>query len=101
MLDSLLLKVNDITQVQTVGFIHSGLQFYVIHADRPTKYITRMSKSRPYHISNDISEFGKSVLPAIYIAWVIKGIVARVDTLITKDISSKNNEDRLGMAGAV
>jgi hypothetical protein len=24
-----------------------------------------------------------------------------VDTLITKDISSKNNEDRLGMAGAV
>ncbi|KAI8877374.1 hypothetical protein K501DRAFT_278513 [Backusella circina FSU 941] len=87
MLDNILSKVDYFTKVQTLGFIHSGLQSYLVRADRPTKYTTRIAKSRTYHISNDITEFGKSVLPAIYIAWVIKDIVAKMNTIIAENMS--------------
>ncbi|KAI9476583.1 MAG: hypothetical protein EXX96DRAFT_303343 [Benjaminiella poitrasii] len=68
MLDNILTKGDDNKKLQTVGFIHSGLQSYVVRADRPTKYITRIQRSRNYRISSDISQFGATVLPAIYIA---------------------------------
>ncbi|RCH87751.1 hypothetical protein CU097_009214 [Rhizopus azygosporus] len=75
MLDSILPIGDDNKKLQTVGFIHSGLQSYVVRENRPTKYITRIQKSRNYHLSSDISQFGTTVLPAIYIAWIIKDIV--------------------------
>ncbi|ORE12151.1 hypothetical protein BCV72DRAFT_191315, partial [Rhizopus microsporus var. microsporus] len=82
MLDNILLKCDDNKKLQTICFIHSGLQSSVIRADRSTKYITRIQKSRNYHLSSDISQFGTTVLFAVYIAWVIKDIGRNTYTII-------------------
>ncbi|KAG2195417.1 hypothetical protein INT47_002856 [Mucor saturninus] len=86
MLDNILPKCDDSEKLQTIGFIHSGLQFYVIWAYHPTKYITRIQKSRNYHISSGISQFGTAVLPTFCIAWVIEDIVR-----ITYNIVQESN----------
>ncbi|KAL7327925.1 hypothetical protein PS15p_206286 [Mucor circinelloides] len=96
MLDSILPKCDDNQKLQTIGFIHSGLQSYVIRADRPTKYITRIQKSRNYHLSSDISQFGTTVLPAIYIAWVIKDIVRNTYNIIKESNTHNNNSNIQG-----
>ncbi|KAG1052782.1 hypothetical protein G6F43_005096 [Rhizopus delemar] len=66
---------------------------YVVRADRPTKYITRIQKSRTYHLSNDISKFGTTVLPAIYIAWIIKDIVKNTYNIIQEGNIHNNNSN--------
>lgn len=82
MLDNILPKGDDRKKLQTVGFIHSELQSYVVRADHPTKYITRIQNSKIYHLSSDISQFKTTVLPAIYIAWIIKDIVKNTYNII-------------------
>lgn len=68
--------------------------YFGLRADRPTKYITRIQKSRNYHLSSDTSQFGTTVLPAIYIAWVIKDIVR--DTYnITQESNTDNNNSNI------
>lgn len=74
MLNCLLFKKNDPSNMQTVGFIHSGLE----SSDRPVKHVTTITKSKSVHISNDVSNFGLTVLPAFYSAWVVKEIVRHV-----------------------
>ncbi|KAG1135866.1 hypothetical protein G6F37_012478 [Rhizopus arrhizus] len=96
MLDNILPKADDHKKLQTVGFIHSGLQSYVVRADRPTKYITRIQKSRTYHLSSDISQFGTTVLPAIYIAWIIKDIVRNTHNVIQESNTHNNNSNIQG-----
>jgi hypothetical protein len=76
--------------------IHSGLQSYVIRADRPTKYTTRIQKPRNYHLSSDISQFGTTVLPTIYIAWVIKDIVRNMYNIIQESNAHNNNSNIQG-----
>lgn len=96
MLDNILPKCDDNKKLQTINFIHSGLQPYVIRADRPTKYITRIQKSRNYHLSSDISQFGTIVLPAIYIAWVTKDIVRNTYNIIQESNTHNNNSNIQG-----
>lgn len=93
MLDNILSIADDRNKLQTVGFIHSGLQSYVVRADHPTKYITRIQKSRTYHLSNDRSKFGTTVLPAISIAWIIKDIVKNTYNIIQENIIHNNNSN--------
>ena len=96
MLDNILPKADDHKKLQTVGFIHSGLQSYIVRADRPTKYIARIQKSRAYHLSSDISQFGTTVLPAIYIAWIIKDIVRNTYNIIQKSNTYNNSSNIQG-----
>ncbi|KAI8875212.1 hypothetical protein K501DRAFT_171527, partial [Backusella circina FSU 941] len=83
MLDNILLKCDDNKKLQTIGFIHSGLQSCVIRADRPTKYITRIQKSRNYHRSSDISQFGTNVLPARLIKDIVRNTYNTVQEINT------------------
>ncbi|KAG0735103.1 hypothetical protein G6F57_013052 [Rhizopus arrhizus] len=82
MLDHLLLKKDDRSKIQTIGFVHSGLESFFMTADRPVKYATRITKSRRTHISNDISGFGSTILPALYSAWMAKEVVKNVQDVL-------------------
>ncbi|CAO3698990.1 unnamed protein product [Rhizopus microsporus] len=93
MLDHLLLKKDDRSRIQTIEFIHSGLESYFMTADRPVKYATRIIKSRRIHISNDISGFGSTTLPAVYSAWIAKEVVKKVQDVLHKPVECDNIED--------
>ncbi|KAI8096037.1 hypothetical protein BDF21DRAFT_448153 [Thamnidium elegans] len=93
MLDNILFRNDDYKKLQTVGFIHSGLQSYVVRADRPTRYITRTQKYKTYHVSNNISNFGSTILPVIYIAWVIKDIAKNTYNIIQESDEDDNNRN--------
>jgi hypothetical protein len=53
-----------------------------MYADRPVVYTTRITRSKGVHISNGVSEFGCSGLPAIYSAWIIKEIVRKTQHIL-------------------
>jgi hypothetical protein len=68
MLDHLLGEINyddRSTEIRTVGFIHPGLSSTLVELDRPTKYISRISRCKTLKISNSIAQFGSTVLPVI------------------------------------
>ncbi|CEJ04759.1 hypothetical protein RMCBS344292_18712 [Rhizopus microsporus] len=92
-LDHLLLKKDDRSRIQTIGFILSGLESYFMTAGRPVKYATRIIKSRRIHISNDISGFGLIILPAIYSAWIAKEVVKKVQDVLHEPVECDNTED--------
>ncbi|CAO0799357.1 unnamed protein product [Mucor circinelloides] len=96
MLDNILLKCDDNEKLQTIGFIHSGLQSYVIWANRPTNHITMIQKSRSYHLSSDILQFETTVLSSIYITWVIKDIVRNTYNIIQESNTHNNNSNIQG-----
>ncbi|KAI7889393.1 uncharacterized protein EV154DRAFT_467451 [Mucor mucedo] len=73
MLDVLLEKVgydNRSSLLRTVGFIHSGLSCTMIELDRSTTDISRVSRGSTIEISNSVSNFGSTVLPAILCSWI-------------------------------
>lgn len=99
MLDCLLKEINfdhRSTAIRTVGFIHSGLSSTLIQLDRPTKYISRISRCKTLVISNYVSQFGPTVLPVILSTWVCSEVVKEVFEIV----SSKNeaNEDENDIA---
>ncbi|KAI7890860.1 uncharacterized protein EV154DRAFT_421467, partial [Mucor mucedo] len=51
--------------LQTVGFIHSGLTNTMLRVDRPTEYVTRVTRHKTIEISNSIENFGATVLPSM------------------------------------
>ncbi|KAG2208906.1 hypothetical protein INT47_011046 [Mucor saturninus] len=72
MLDNISSKSDTSKKLQTVGFIYSELQSYAIRADRPTKYITRIQKSRNCQISSDMSQFVATALLALVTKDILK-----------------------------
>ncbi|RCH79374.1 hypothetical protein CU097_001927 [Rhizopus azygosporus] len=62
-------------------------------ADRPVKYATRIIKSRRIHISNDISGFDSTILPAICSAWIAKEVVKKVQDVLHEPVECDNTED--------
>ncbi|KAG2190961.1 hypothetical protein INT46_006819 [Mucor plumbeus] len=78
MLDVLLEKVeydDRSSLLRTVGFIHSGLSCTMVELDRPTTYISRVSRGNTIEISNSVSNFGSTVLPAMLSSWICCQIV--------------------------
>ncbi|KAG0975661.1 hypothetical protein G6F29_011371 [Rhizopus arrhizus] len=97
MLDSLLKEINfdhRSEAIRTVGFIHSGLSSTLIELDRPTKYISRVSRCKALVISNSVDQFGPTVLPVILSTWVCSEIVKEAFEII----SSKNKSNENGIA---
>jgi hypothetical protein len=88
MLDNLTMKNQTMNSIETVGFIHSGLQSFLVRADRPTPYTTRVTRARTTHISSDVSNFGSTVLPTLYSAWIAREIVKRVQLLLASSAST-------------
>lgn len=94
MLDCLLKEINfdhRSEAIRTVGFIHSGMSSTLIELDRPTKYISRISRCKTLVISNFVNQFGPTVLPVILSTWVCAEIVKEVFEIISS--SNKANEN--------
>ncbi|KAG2229099.1 hypothetical protein INT48_003202 [Thamnidium elegans] len=72
MLDNLATKTQTKSDIEVVSFVHSGLQSVLVRADCPTPYITRLTRARSVHISSDVTEFGPTVLPSSYSAWMAR-----------------------------
>ncbi|CAO3661210.1 unnamed protein product [Rhizopus stolonifer] len=84
MLDDLIETKPELTgSLQTVGFIHSGLSNTMLQVDRPTEYITRVTKHKIIEISHSIENFGATVLPSMLSAWMCAEIVNQVFQLFT------------------
>ncbi|KAI9478322.1 MAG: hypothetical protein EXX96DRAFT_619247 [Benjaminiella poitrasii] len=98
MLDHLLqeIKFDDrSTAIRTVGFIHSGLSSTLIKLDRPTKYISRISRCNILKISNSVVQFGSTVLPVILSTWVCCEMVKDVFKIVSQD--KEVNEDDISL----
>ncbi|KAI7905775.1 uncharacterized protein BX663DRAFT_468531 [Cokeromyces recurvatus] len=73
MLDHLILKNKDFIGMKAFGIIHSGLTMQLITADRPHRYITRISRGKELSIPSNVEKFGAKVLPVIIVvAFIIK-----------------------------
>lgn len=98
MLDCLLQEINSddrSTAIRTVGFIHSGLSSTLIELDRPTKYISRISRCNTLKISNSVVQFGSTVLPVILSTWVCCEMVKEVFKIVSQD--KEVNEDDISL----
>jgi hypothetical protein len=93
MLDNIALSIQSVSEIETVGFIHSGLQSFFVRGDRLSPYITRLTRVRSVHISSDITNFGPTVLPSLYSAWIARKIVKRVCSLPPTPPTATNNDD--------
>ncbi|KAI9482854.1 MAG: hypothetical protein EXX96DRAFT_599565 [Benjaminiella poitrasii] len=93
MLNNIAMNIQAVADIEVVGFIHSGLQSCLIRADRPTSYVTRITRAYSVHISSDISNFGPSVLPAMHSAWLAREIVKRVSLLPPTSLTAVSNAD--------
>lgn len=72
-----------------------GKSSYIFIKQSVSQYYYQGScKSRTYHLSNDASQFGTTVLPAIYIAWIIKYIVKRMHNIISESHTNNNSNDQ-------
>lgn len=81
MIDVLLKEIdydNRSTAIRTVGILHSGLSCTMVELDRPTTYVSRVSRGKKIESNNKIEKFGSMVLPAILSSWVCCEIVKDV-----------------------
>ncbi|KAG1455819.1 hypothetical protein G6F55_006853 [Rhizopus delemar] len=69
--------------LQTVGFIHSGLANTMLQVDRPTEYVTRVTRHKTIEISHSIENFGATILLSMLSAWICAEIVNQVFQLFT------------------
>jgi hypothetical protein len=65
-------------QVETDGYVHAGLFYQILQADRPPQYITRITKLKSSSINSEVSCFGATVLPALYKSYIAREIVLSV-----------------------
>ncbi|KAI9340358.1 hypothetical protein BD770DRAFT_372594 [Pilaira anomala] len=96
MMDALLKEIgydNRSTAIRTVGILHSGLSCTMVELDRPTTYVSRVSRSKKIEISNKIEKFGSTVLPAILSSWVCCEIVKDVLNVVVNTPHADNNDD--------
>ncbi|KAG2236060.1 hypothetical protein INT48_008154 [Thamnidium elegans] len=95
MLDVLLEKVgyDDLFFfLRTVGFIHSGLSCTMVELDRPTSYISRVSRGNKIKISNSVLNFGSTVLPATLSSWICCEIIKEILDIILSDKEENPND---------
>lgn len=90
MLDDLISRVNHdhhSSQLRTIGFITAGLSNVLLQLDRPSRYVSRVTRSKQISISSDPSLFGTTVLPAIVSAWVCREIVADILNIVSSPLT--------------
>lgn len=64
----------------------------MIELDRPTTYISRVSRSKALEISNSVTKFGSTVLPVILSTWVCSEIVKEVFEIISSNNEANEND---------
>jgi hypothetical protein len=64
--------------LQNVGFVQSGFSSTMVQVDRPTEYITRVTRHKTVGVSHVIENFGGTILPSMLSAWICTEIVNQV-----------------------
>ncbi|KAG2230755.1 hypothetical protein INT48_006343, partial [Thamnidium elegans] len=49
-------------QIETIGYIHAGLFCQVLRVDRPSPYVTRVTRLESSNIGSDVVQLGTTVL---------------------------------------
>ncbi|KAG1468252.1 hypothetical protein G6F56_003943 [Rhizopus delemar] len=96
MVDVLLKEINydnRSTAIRTVGVLHSGLSCTIVELDRPSTYVSRVSRGKRIEISNKIEKFGSTVLSAILSFWVCCEIVKDVLNIVVNTPRANKNDD--------
>lgn len=91
MLDRLILKKKDFSKLRSFEVVHSGLTMQFITADRPSRYITRITRGKELTIATNVDKFGSEVLPAVVLIWQLKQQILNIRSIV---ISSKNNGEQ-------
>lgn len=79
MLDKLLTSnQNESKDLSVFGIQTAGLSIALLAADKPTPYITRITKIKDLSISSDVSHFTRSILPLIVLIWQFKQQILKV-----------------------
>lgn len=95
MLDNLYVLYPDVSfdKLEVIGYVHAGLFCQVLRVDRPTHYITRVTRLEPIAIRSEVSNFGSSVLPAIYKSYIVREILLSVQNNCHTSQHSSNTQD--------
>ncbi|RCH79976.1 hypothetical protein CU097_002841, partial [Rhizopus azygosporus] len=79
MLDKLVTSnQNESKDLSVFGIQTAGLSITLLAADKPTPYITRITKIKDLSISSDVSHFTRSILPLIVLIWQFKQQILKV-----------------------
>ncbi|KAI7889881.1 uncharacterized protein EV154DRAFT_268247 [Mucor mucedo] len=90
MLDKLVTSnQNEYQGLSIFGIQTSGLSITLLAADKPTPYITRISKIKDLSVSSDISHFTRSILPLIVLIWQFKQQILKVKKKVS--LNQKRN----------
>ncbi|GAN09213.1 hypothetical protein MAM1_0250c08735 [Mucor ambiguus] len=82
-----------IDRLETIGYIHAGLFSQVLRVDRPSPYITRITRLQPATISPHVSLFGASVLSCLHITYIVGQIVKYVQDICNDVATSSTSQD--------
>ncbi|KAG2235845.1 hypothetical protein INT48_003957 [Thamnidium elegans] len=59
----------------------AGLFCQVLRVDRPSQYIIRITRLEPPDISRDVSHFSSTVIPSLYISYIVREIILHVQNI--------------------
>ncbi|KAI8991880.1 hypothetical protein BDF20DRAFT_846936 [Mycotypha africana] len=79
MLDKLVISTqNETNNLSVFGIQTAGLSITLLAADRPTSYLTRITKVKDLSIASNVSHFTGSILPLIVLVWQLKQQILKV-----------------------
>ncbi|KAG1460890.1 hypothetical protein G6F56_005843 [Rhizopus delemar] len=94
MLDKLVTSnQNESKDLSVFGIQTAGLSITLLAADKPTPYITRITKIKDLSISSDISHFTRSILPLIILIWQFKQQILKVKNQVFSNQKRNYSKD--------
>lgn len=79
MLDDLIIhNNNDHINLAVFGIYYAGLSTTLFAADRPSAYVTRITRLKDHYISSDVASFGSTILPMLVLTWQVKQHIIKI-----------------------
>lgn len=97
MLDNLVFNNNgSYESLGTLGLQQSGLNMSLIIADKPSLYITRITRLKQLAFPSEVRLFGKQVLPLLVLIWQFKQLILKTQQhILSNQSSTQKNSDWL------
>ncbi|CAO3662599.1 unnamed protein product [Rhizopus microsporus] len=91
MLDDLIIyNKDDHTNLTVFGIYYAGLSLTLLAADRPSTYITRITRLKDHHIASNVAFFGSTILPLLVLIWQVKQQIVKVQNHILSNQTQLN-----------
>lgn len=99
MLDGLIIySKSDYTNLTVFGVDYAGLSLTLSAADRPSTYITKITRLEDHSIASDVAFFGSTILPLLVLIWQVKQQIIKVKNHILSNqtrLNTSNSSDWL------